>query len=387
MRYPSLLILFIFFLSCNSKNQDTEVIETSSPQKSISLVKLDSIQIDYLGNPTVHDIDPKSGTVIFMDHKEFSEDIFIADFEGNILSSFSKFGDMPDTYGKLMGTIKINGPNSFLVYGYKGFLTYDFEGKIQTLVKYDDFYVPSESWRAMGFGMESLSNKFLYINQEPRPTEVHQYKGHKLLSLIDPIDGKRNSIIGFPETSVFFNGNYFFSASWFPVYTIFQDNIYVVFGSEPVIYVFEGAEPYSLKSSIPLNLTDYSLFKGTDNPNDIKLIGMPFISGKIENIKFVNGNFLIAYFPGYDELDIESNFEEKSQEERIIFRERMGKKYPRRIAILDSLGNVINDFVPDGLEPRSILLRDGELWMMEKPDEEEEKDYFRLFKVGLKTEE
>jgi hypothetical protein len=57
------------------------------------------------------------------------------------------------------------------------------------------------------------------------------------------------------------------------------------------------------------------------------------------------------------------------------------------MAILDSLGNVINDFVPEGLVPRSMLLRNGELWMMEKPDEEEEKDYFRLFKVGLKTEE
>ena len=35
----------------------------------------------------------------------------------------------------------------------------------------------------------------------------------------------------------------------------------------------------------------------------------------------------------------------------------------------------------------SMIIRNGELWMMEKPDEEVEKDYFRLFRVGLKVVE
>jgi ATP-binding cassette subfamily B protein len=34
-----------------------------------------------------------------------------------------------------------------------------------------------------------------------------------------------------------------------------------------------------------------------------------------------------------------------------------------------------------------MLLRNGELWMLEKSDEELEKDYFRLFRVGLKVVE
>jgi len=33
---------------------------------------------------------------------------------------------------------------------------------------------------------------------------------------------------------------------------------------------------------------------------------------------------------------------------------------------------VINDFVPEGLEAYSMLFRNGQLWMMEKPDEEVE---------------
>lgn len=386
MKYFGLLILFsILLISCGEDkyNQKTSDIE----KKTVSFEKLDSIRIEFLGNPTVHDLDPISRTIIFMDHKEFSEDIFIADFEGNIRSSFSKFGDMPDTYGRLMSTIRFNGPNSFLVYGYRGFLSYDFNGRLLSLVKYDDFHVPSESRIAMGFGMEKLSNKFIYINQEPRPWEVHQYKDHKLLSLIDPIGGIRTPIIEFPENSLFLNGKNFFSASWFPVLTNNNDNIYASFGFDPVIYVYAAKEPYALKKSINLHLPNYNYFKGVDNPDDQKFIGMVFISGKIENIKLVNGYFIVGYFPGYDELDIETNFQNKSQEEAKIFRERMLKKYPPRIAIIDSLGNVINDFVPDGLEPSSMLIRNDELWMLEKPDEEEERDYFRLFRVGLKIDE
>ncbi|WP_114748824.1 hypothetical protein [Pleomorphovibrio marinus] len=61
----------------------------------------------------------------------------------------------------------------------------------------------------------------------------------------------------------------------------------------------------------------------------------------------------------------------------------MKKKYQYRIAILDTLGNLIHDFVPGRLGPRSMLVRNGELWMQETPDEEVEEDFFRLFRVGL----
>ncbi len=73
-------------------------------------------------------------------------------------------------------------------------------------------------------------------------------------------------------------------------------------------------------------------------------------------------------------------------EEARDFRERMREKYSLRIAILDSLGSLINDFVPKGLDPKSMLVRDGQLWMLEMPDEEVKQEYFRLFRVGLKVE-
>lgn len=49
-------------------------------------------------------------------------------------------------------------------------------------------------------------------------------------------------------------------------------------------------------------------------------------------------------------------------------------------------GYRLKDFVPEGLVARSMLIRKRELWMLETPDEEVERDYFRLFRVVLKSE-
>jgi hypothetical protein len=382
----SFLFVFIFLFSCNSRNKISAIKETHKFQNLVSFKKLDSIKIEYLGNPTVHDLDPISKRIIIIDHKESSEDIHIADFEGNFLASFSKFGNKPDTYGKLMSTIKIIDENFILAYGYKGFLTYDFKGNLQSLVKYDDFQTPSQIMLRMGYGFENFDNFYLYINQIQPPEDLKLLGEFYLLNLIDIKTGKIEPIIQFPENSIFRSGKYFFMRSYFPVFTLEENRIYVVFGSEPVIYVYETVNPYSLISSIPLNLMDYSIFKGAKEQNDEKLFGMSMISGRIDNIKKLENFFLISYLPGFDELDTETNFENKTPEEAKIFRERMKQKYPSRIAIVDTLGTVLSDFVPEGLEPSSMLIRNGEIWMLEKTDEEIERDYFRLFRVGLKIE-
>jgi len=64
----------------------------------------------------------------------------------------------------------------------------------------------------------------------------------------------------------------------------------------------------------------------------------------------------------------------------------MREKYPHRIAVFDASGNRLSDFEPKGLIVSSMVLRNGELWMKEKPDEKVERDFFRLFRVGLKME-
>jgi len=387
MKYLApLFLLMLFLYACGTKEGQNSA-EISN--KWVTFEKLDSIRIDYLGNPTVHDIDPVSRKLIFMEHKQSSEGIFLANFEGDIVNSFSKFGDKPDSYGKLMSTLRIRGDTTFIAYGYNGFMTYDFSGKLLRRVKLTDFQLPHFRRNAMGFGMEKLGNRYVYPDQvEPEDiseSDTRFYKEMDLMFLLNPASGNREPFIKLPENSLFRNGKHFYMNAWEPIFTLEDDQMYVVFGSEPVIYVYSLNKPYSLISSIPIDLKDYRYFKGSIN-NSVDHT-MMFTSGSVLNIKKIDGYFVIAYFPGYSIEDKEAESENKSHEENLLFRERMLKKYAQRIAILDAEDNIVGDFVPGKLDPKSMLVRNSELWMMEKPNEEVEQDFFRLFRVGLKAVE
>lgn len=387
-KYALIILLSATVFSCREKSEKQEV---ASDNIQVSFVKLDSVQIDYVGNLIVHDLSPASRTVLFEERGEYSQEIILADFDGKIISSFSKFGDMPDTYGILLSSMRLLDDNSFLVYGSNGFLTYDFEGNMLSRVKLVDFEPPNYSPISTGHGMEKLRDRYLYVNQGFPPDKDYSdndfYTDMYLLNWLDPKTGKKEPFVQFPESSIFRNGKHFFRNAWDPVYHLADDRIYVAFGLEPVIYVFDDKPPYPLLSSLPLDLPEYRYFKGAEefSPN-WTFFGLRFTSGMILNIKKIDGYFLVAYFPGYNNEDTEMRFSDKSPEEAVAFNDRMKKKYPHRISVLDSAGRVINDFVPEGLEAYSMLVRDGELWMLETPDEEVEQDYFRLFKVGLKID-
>lgn len=382
--YSFWMVLLLF--SCDSGNNDTAGTATS-----VYFEKLDSIQIDHLGNPTVHDIDPNTGTIVFIEHRQSKEDIMIADFEGNIKASFTKSGDVPDSYGDLMASLKIDGDSSFMAYSYNGFLTYDFTGKLQSQVKLKEFRVPNFTRKGMGFGMEKWEGKYLFIDQGSRDinySSIDAYNQIRLLNWLDPETGEKEPFIQFPESSIFKSGKYFFRDSWAPAFTLADNRIYVAFGIEPVIYIYEAYSPYSLISSFPLDLPNYKYFKGeVDYGPGFELKGFNYGSGKILNIQKVNKFFAVAYFRGYEKRDRDESSTNKSPEEARAFYERMREKYPIHIAVLDSNGTRLNDFVPEGLRASSMLVRNGELWMQEKPDEEVERDYFRLFRVGLKLME
>src|SRR5690606_20377496 len=125
---------------------------------------------------------------------------------------------------------------------------------------------------------------------------------------------------------------YFFRYAWDPVYNLADARIYVAFGLEPVIYVFDDSPPYPLLSSFPLDLQEYRYFKGDDEfSSHWTFFGLRFTSGMILNIKKFEGYFLVAYFPGYDYMDTDMHFSNKSPEETVAFRDWMKQKYPNRI--------------------------------------------------------
>ena len=388
MKYCLLsLSILLCFISCNPK----ENTANSTSSRTVILEKLDSIKIDYLGRPVVHDLDPVSETIIFMENNADGqgEEIFVADFDGNILASFIKDGDTRDTYGRLMAPLVIDGENSFMAYAYNGFMRYDFDGNLISRVKIDNFQGPgSFIVVGMGSGLQRSGEKFLHksIDRNFEFEDKDFFANYYAMSLLDPKSGKREPIIPLPESSIFRRGDFFFNDSWDAVFYVENDRIYVVFGLEPTIYIYENRAPHALMSSIPLDLPKYHYFKGAEayNKNDIRFFGHRKSSGRIFSIKKIADYFLLTYFPGYDAGDTEESLSSKVSQE---FWERMREKYPDRIAILDSKGEVVNNFVPTEVWARSMLVRNGELWMMGKSDGEVELDYFQIFKMGLKIGE
>lgn len=385
-------ILSILLISCESKDyrlDDTKLIGNNN----VSLVKTNSIQIDFLGNPLIQDVSPAAQTVLFLNNiGNESQTIHLANFEGEIIHSYSKFGDMPDAYGKLLSSIKILEDDKFLAYGSYGFSTYDFSGNLVLRTKLKNYQMPDRVFGIMGYGMEKYGDRYLLHNQEFPPNKNYSDKDFVedlfLLKWLVPETGEDLPFLKFPEKSLFRNGKYFFRNAWNPAYHLADELIYVAFGVEPVIYGFELKAPHQLVTTIPLEIEEFRNFKGGDAFTDelASFVGI-FQSAFIENIKKIDGYFIIGYFPGYDEGDIAEARENKSGEEYGVFLEKMKKKHPRRLAVADSTGKILHDFVPGRLDPRSMLLRDGQIWMRELPDEEIEQDYFRLFRVELKIGE
>lgn len=389
--FPSVFVLTSFYC-CNSKDK-LDSLDQNSIAKRISLITTDSIKISYLGNPIVHDINPKTNSILFMEFNQFSNDLNIVDFDGNKINSFSKFGDKPDGYGKQLASPVLLDNNEVLVYGTNGFFRYDYQGNLISKVKIKEFTFPNFKNRlAMGYGMEKLGEKYLNIEGGSRETvnydKINLYPEIFLFNLLDPKTGISEPIIQFPQSSIYRSGKYFFRYAWQPVFSVDKDLIFIAYGGEPIIYIYSSNEPFNLLSKINLDLEDYRYFQGSENESlEHDFLGMFLASGRIENIKKAKDKFLVAYFEGYNDSDKEIFFaRKKDQKEAVEVRDRLKKKYPTRLAVFDSLGNLLTTLDPEGLEPSSMLVRDGQLWMMEKPDEEVEQDYFKLFRVELKVE-
>ncbi|MCH7401032.1 hypothetical protein ACFOUP_02000 [Belliella kenyensis] len=374
-------IYALSLLSCNSSQNHTEDNNT----QKVSLVKQDSIHINYLGNPSVHDINPKTGTILFVNSEETKETIHVANFDGEVEFSYPKFGDMPDTYGILFAPLKIIGVNEFLAYGINGLLSYDFTGKNISKTRISEIHPYNFARRSMGYAIGEIEEHYIYIDQGSRSADYSDLKIYEevhTMIIIHKSTGEKTPIIKIPSSSLYRNGQFFHRDDWAPIFEITDENLMVIFGGEPRIYFFDKIYPFDLIKYIDLSLPNYNYFQGDPqfNPDSFRRW---FSSGQIHTITYFEDHFVVGYFPGYDSQDQIESMENKSPEEARAFGTRMREKYLDRVAIFDSTGELLFDFAPEDYHPRSIIQRDGSLWAMQKENQDVELDYFGIFKIGF----
>jgi len=372
------LALYLLFLivGCNSKVQKQENIG--------GLVKIDSIQISIDSELIFQDIDPFSETVLLYNQIDSIEAIYVFDFDGNIQSTFSL------TNGTLLTPLSFEGNNTIVAYGSEGISTYSFSGKVEHVIAISGAQSKQLPRSDIGQRLENHKDKWITLSKEIlnlSNKDLNKFEHARILASMDQNTGKSDFFLKFPQKSVFRSGKYFFKDAWTPVFTFDEDKLHVVFGIEPVIYTYSASPPFDSLFSLPLHLVNYQFFKGADSfSSGLRFFDNSFTSGKILTIHKFQGNFLIAYYPGFNESNTAQQLLGKSTEEAINYLRDMKKKNPNRMAVVDSLGNRLADFAPEGLVATSMLIRNGDLWMLGSPDLEQGENKLKLFKLALKFE-
>lgn len=385
--FRGISLLFILSIAVACGKEKDKGNKTLNP--SVILQKTDSIAIPYTGQITVHDLNPAHQTVLVTEQGSDQPQIILMDFNGKTRAALPIKDILPDGQASLLAPLKIEDNGSFLAYAANGLSAFDFSGELLSTLRHSTPGILSSSNFAMGEGMEKVGNRTLYVNQEAGNIDRKDEKRTRSLRTLVWLDAEKGvtePFLPFPESSIFRQGGSFFRAAWKPAFTIADDLIFVIFGVEPVIYAFNTSPPYSLVSSIPIDLPEYQYDQGEGKSSSrLDYFELPFTSGKILNIKSVDGHFIVAYFPGVDPRDAKVYSNTSTRELAHVSRE-IQKKYPTRIAVFDSLGNLVNDYIPTGLDPDSMVLRNGELWMLGQADEDMGQDHFSLFKVGLRLD-
>lgn len=385
-------ILFSAFLSivilsaCSQKSEKNSEKETQL--KDFNLVQVDSIKIPYLGNPILQDISPLNQKILFIEIGEYDEQIFTANFEGEILHSFSTNGNT------IVGNLRRIAPlhfeengNSFLSIGSPQIKRVSLDGMEMENVftgipsYYSTFPSPTNEVIIRG-------NK-IFFNNRSEISEYNRYqKGYlNSLKLLGNLDLKKNEItyfLPFPESSKYQNGLIYPHSNWVSRFIFSKNELIVAFEGEPALFVFDDKAPYSFIKKVDLNLDKFNAYKGHEEGEE----GIDFIEamttlGKIESIKKVGEYVLVGYDPGFNNEQIRNWKNTTSPEEKRELINKFKKETPSKILVLNENLELLGDFsFPDNILISSLMERDGYLWGSKfNPDIEE--DFFTIYKLSL----
>tara|TARA_R110002051_G_scaffold293972_2_gene359106 strand:- start:537 stop:890 length:354 start_codon:yes stop_codon:yes gene_type:complete len=103
---------------------------------------------------------------------------------------------------------------------------------------------------------------------------------------------------------------------------------------------------------------------------DPKSIAFDMSAGRTYTLKAYKDYLIASYNPGYDSKDKEKY--------------KMEAKYPNALLLMNHQGETIQSLaLPDKLDHRQFLVRDGELWWLSKLNTEKEEDFIQIYKVKI----
>ncbi|MBN3581438.1 hypothetical protein JYB64_03500 [Algoriphagus aestuarii] len=385
MKNISLLLVFAFVaFSCNKSEEK----ENSKEKESIGFLKQDSIQVNYIGLPKLMDVNPKIQKILFFDPQAMK--FVIADFEGNIVSEFTKERDAPDGFGffpMAAGKFKENG--SIQIVSARGLFEYDQEGNLLNSKKIpsDDvlpFSGRLDALQEIQFVEDQILLAGVVARSEFNKTQPEFYDTFLQLIWADTATGNFERFLNLEAESIFQNNMSHEPTTLSPKFEIIEDKLYVINGTDPYLNIYKKDPPYERISRIPLALKDYKLNPGEDPKKaDPRAISYDPSFGNILKMAKVQDKLVISYVSGYDEQDTQLQNENRTEEDWNAFNERVSNKYKTHYLILDLEGNQLADLEsPDEFDD-VFVSRAGDLWFLGKANPEVEEDFFKLYKVSI----
>ncbi len=377
-------LYFGVLLSCESQKEK----QTAQFQLEIT----DSVKIAYPGLLNLMDIRPANERILLHDFQRGL--ILMTDFNGDILLELDKSGDQKGSYGNyLWSPASVDNNDHISLVSFNGFFEFDAKGNLVENRPFEET-LPSFSGRASA-DSEIIEHEGLFYQKglvawgKYNKTDDEYYEQFQLLVKFDPDKGTAERIINLEPESLFrTTGRAYEIPEMLPSFCILDDELLVIAGTDPYLNIYEATSPHRLLERKRIEFEDYHAGEGKERAiADPKSIAFDESAGRTHTLKTYNNFLLATYFPGYGPPDRDAYNSIQNGDDYRVFKESIEGKYASKLLIMDHQGNALQSLdIPERLDHRQFLVRDGELWWFSRMNMSEEEDFVTVYRVEL-TEE
>jgi len=362
---------------------------------TFSFEVVDSLELDILGDPTMIGVNAAMDRWVFYDFpgKEF----VFTDQTGTVVSRFSKRADTPDAFGFLLEFPVFLNDRQVALTGMRGVFIYDLQGHLIKKLSHPESLGSAGFMSFPGKGMKTvtLDGQPFLIGKSVRtrntfPGEQVFYDRFRALELIDVVNERFMEIVPFEGGSQFLDGNGYYESDYAPAYEVSGNKLYVALGGENRLHVYtllsSGA---ALDTIVQLHIPGFTKLPATSREEFSQ--GTITIKGNTpatRNIHLVDGNVLVHYYGGIPEETmnvLEGLWLSGDEEEAERQYSEAEKEVNQGVLVLDQETLTHKGILkfPDGTNKRGFASGGGYVWMERLPDEENEEDFLRIYKVKM----